>query len=233
MLSETSRFINENPTVNGFGDQPIKFEVFVASRMSQFSTGGCLPYCKMCSWLFSNTTDDDDSRPEDLTTSPKSHNHTSSSTHGQVPSPSSVAPINRVLAATKPSPPDQLGSGERQLLPYRMTETPQHTEHSKLLRTSRQLDSPTHQGLPPLRPPRKSSSHSISLVTSSTSLMLSSSMLALSTTQVSTPTRVTSVALVRGPVNPEQMAFFQNRSLSLVDMYIDTSEPTENVGQIQ
>ncbi|XP_071512829.1 synaptotagmin-7 isoform X1 [Panulirus ornatus] len=29
------------------------------------------------------------------------------------------------------------------------------------------------------------------------------------------------------------MAFFQNRSLSLVDMYIDTSEPTENVGQIQ
>ena len=30
-----------------------------------------------------------------------------------------------------------------------------------------------------------------------------------------------------------QMAFFQNRSLSLVDMYIDTSEPTENVGQIQ
>ena len=30
-----------------------------------------------------------------------------------------------------------------------------------------------------------------------------------------------------------QMAFFQNRSLSLVDMYIDTSEPTENVGEIQ
>lgn len=33
--------------------------------------------------------------------------------------------------------------------------------------------------------------------------------------------------------SPAQMAFFQNRSLSLVDMYIDTSEPTENVGQIQ
>lgn len=31
----------------------------------------------------------------------------------------------------------------------------------------------------------------------------------------------------------QQMAFFQNRSLSLVDMYIDTSEPTENVGEIQ
>lgn len=33
--------------------------------------------------------------------------------------------------------------------------------------------------------------------------------------------------------HPLQMAFFQNRSLSLVDMYIDTSEPTENVGEIQ
>ncbi|XP_047740521.1 synaptotagmin-7 isoform X2 [Hyalella azteca] len=31
----------------------------------------------------------------------------------------------------------------------------------------------------------------------------------------------------------DTMAFFQNRSLSLVDMYIDTSEPTENVGEIQ
>ena len=29
-----------------------------------------------------------------------------------------------------------------------------------------------------------------------------------------------------------QMAFWQNRSVSLVDMYIDNSEPTENVGQI-
>lgn len=29
-----------------------------------------------------------------------------------------------------------------------------------------------------------------------------------------------------------QMAFWQNRSISLVDMYIDNSEPTENVGQI-
>ena len=28
------------------------------------------------------------------------------------------------------------------------------------------------------------------------------------------------------------MAFWQNRSVSLVDMYIDNSEPTENVGQI-
>ena len=28
------------------------------------------------------------------------------------------------------------------------------------------------------------------------------------------------------------MAFWQNRSISLVDMYIDNSEPTENVGQI-
>jgi len=30
----------------------------------------------------------------------------------------------------------------------------------------------------------------------------------------------------------KQMAFWQNRSISLVDMYIDNSEPTENVGQI-
>lgn len=29
-----------------------------------------------------------------------------------------------------------------------------------------------------------------------------------------------------------QMAFLQNRSISLVDMYIDNAEPTENVGQI-
>lgn len=29
-----------------------------------------------------------------------------------------------------------------------------------------------------------------------------------------------------------QMAFLQNRSISLVDMYIDNSEPSENVGQI-
>lgn len=28
------------------------------------------------------------------------------------------------------------------------------------------------------------------------------------------------------------MAFLQNRSISLVDMYIDNSEPSENVGQI-
>ena len=28
------------------------------------------------------------------------------------------------------------------------------------------------------------------------------------------------------------MAFWQNRSISLVDMYIDNSEPTENVGHI-
>lgn len=27
--------------------------------------------------------------------------------------------------------------------------------------------------------------------------------------------------------------FKQNRSVSMVDMYIDNSEPTENVGQIQ
>ncbi|XP_045770920.1 synaptotagmin-7 isoform X5 [Maniola jurtina] len=30
----------------------------------------------------------------------------------------------------------------------------------------------------------------------------------------------------------EEMAFLQNRSISLVDMYIDNSEPSENVGQI-
>lgn len=29
-----------------------------------------------------------------------------------------------------------------------------------------------------------------------------------------------------------QMAFLQSRSISLVDMYIDNSEPSENVGQI-
>jgi hypothetical protein len=29
-----------------------------------------------------------------------------------------------------------------------------------------------------------------------------------------------------------QMAFLQNRSISLVDMYIDNTEPSENVGQI-
>jgi ribosome-associated toxin RatA of RatAB toxin-antitoxin module len=28
------------------------------------------------------------------------------------------------------------------------------------------------------------------------------------------------------------MAFLQNRSISLVDMYIDNTEPSENVGQI-
>lgn len=28
------------------------------------------------------------------------------------------------------------------------------------------------------------------------------------------------------------MAFLQSRSISLVDMYIDNSEPSENVGQI-
>lgn len=28
------------------------------------------------------------------------------------------------------------------------------------------------------------------------------------------------------------MAFLQNRSVSMVDMYIDNSEPSENVGQI-
>jgi synaptotagmin-7 len=28
------------------------------------------------------------------------------------------------------------------------------------------------------------------------------------------------------------MAFSQNRSVSMVDMYIDSAEPTENVGQI-
>lgn len=31
---------------------------------------------------------------------------------------------------------------------------------------------------------------------------------------------------------PFQKAFLQNRSMSLVDMYIDNSEPSENVGQI-
>lgn len=30
-----------------------------------------------------------------------------------------------------------------------------------------------------------------------------------------------------------QMAFLQSRSVSLVDMYIDNTEPSENVGQIQ
>ena len=35
---------------------------------------------------------------------------------------------------------------------------------------------------------------------------------------------------LRGP--DVQMAFWQNRSISLVDMYIDNSEPTETVGQI-
>ena len=30
-----------------------------------------------------------------------------------------------------------------------------------------------------------------------------------------------------------QMAFWQNRSMSLVDMYVDSSEPTETVGHIQ
>lgn len=36
----------------------------------------------------------------------------------------------------------------------------------------------------------------------------------------------------RRPLADRQMAFWQNRSISLVDMYIDNSEPTENVGQI-
>lgn len=30
----------------------------------------------------------------------------------------------------------------------------------------------------------------------------------------------------------KKMAFLQNRSVSMVDMYIDNSEPSENVGQI-
>ena len=30
-----------------------------------------------------------------------------------------------------------------------------------------------------------------------------------------------------------QAAFWQNRSVSLLDMYIDNSEPSENIGQIQ
>lgn len=35
-----------------------------------------------------------------------------------------------------------------------------------------------------------------------------------------------------GVLDSFQMAFLQNRSISLVDMYIDNAEPTENVGQI-
>ncbi|XP_063878744.1 synaptotagmin-7-like isoform X2 [Scylla paramamosain] len=47
-------------------------------------------------------------------------------------------------------------------------------------------------------------------------------------------TRARSLSVVSGAsILRSKMAFFQNRSLSLVDMYIDTSEPTENVGQIQ
>ncbi|XP_046979676.1 synaptotagmin-7-like [Schistocerca americana] len=39
------------------------------------------------------------------------------------------------------------------------------------------------------------------------------------------------LAGVKGDQHPS-MAFLQNRSISLVDMYIDNSEPSENVGQI-
>lgn len=51
-----------------------------------------------------------------------------------------------------------------------------------------------------------------------------------------TPTAPQNKALqnVKGehPSNQKEMAFLQNRSISLVDMYIDNSEPSENVGQI-
>lgn len=40
------------------------------------------------------------------------------------------------------------------------------------------------------------------------------------------------VLLICVSVSILQMAFLQNRSISLVDMYIDNSEPSENVGQI-
>ncbi|XP_031330455.1 synaptotagmin-7 [Photinus pyralis] len=48
-----------------------------------------------------------------------------------------------------------------------------------------------------------------------------------------TPTATSNKALqnVKGGDHPS-MAFLQNRSISLVDMYIDNSEPSENVGQI-
>lgn len=38
----------------------------------------------------------------------------------------------------------------------------------------------------------------------------------------------------KNQINQSQnkMAFLQNRSVSMVDMYIDNSEPSENVGQI-
>ncbi|KAG5899658.1 hypothetical protein JTB14_036029 [Gonioctena quinquepunctata] len=51
-----------------------------------------------------------------------------------------------------------------------------------------------------------------------------------------TPTAPANKALhnVKGdhPSVSQDMAFLQNRSISLVDMYIDNSEPSENVGQI-
>ncbi|KAJ8975649.1 hypothetical protein NQ317_012987 [Molorchus minor] len=47
-----------------------------------------------------------------------------------------------------------------------------------------------------------------------------------------TPTAPANKALQNVKGDHPSMAFLQNRSISLVDMYIDNSEPSENVGQI-
>ncbi|XP_069159115.1 synaptotagmin-7 isoform X3 [Procambarus clarkii] len=76
---------------------------------------------------------------------------------------------------------------------------------------------------------------SLSMLTSSAAVVLTTSGMATSSLKPRSEGKVKSLSLVQGTaeVMEAQMAFFQNRSLSLVDMYIDTSEPTENVGQIQ
>ncbi|XP_046449094.1 synaptotagmin-7-like isoform X2 [Daphnia pulex] len=59
---------------------------------------------------------------------------------------------------------------------------------------------------------------------------------ASSLSPTSSPAPSSSSALNKSMAGQKQehpsMAFWQNRSISLVDMYIDNSEPTENVGQI-
>ncbi|XP_023713972.1 synaptotagmin-7 isoform X2 [Cryptotermes secundus] len=50
--------------------------------------------------------------------------------------------------------------------------------------------------------------------------------------EVKTPTAPQNKALQNVKGEHPSMAFLQNRSISLVDMYIDNTEPSENVGQI-
>ncbi|XP_059352821.1 synaptotagmin-7-like isoform X2 [Daphnia carinata] len=55
---------------------------------------------------------------------------------------------------------------------------------------------------------------------------------ALSPTSSPAPSAAMNKGIAGQKPDHPSMAFWQNRSISLVDMYIDNSEPTENVGQI-